>query len=167
MDVLSDKKATWKFAPSRNRYGKTRSSYDLKHIICAKSDLFQEPTILTSDLHAHSHAVLEQLETNTNIKLKDYNVITAGDMAGDGIFGSDGDPTEFYIKLQKKCKSLLVVQGNHDLPTDTRNKKTHGFDSSCLLRNGEVRDTIYGKVGGVNGIISNKPHPYKIGRAHV
>jgi predicted phosphodiesterase len=120
--------------------------------------------MVSSDLHSHTFRTLEKLRKTTNIDLSQWDIITLGDMAGDGFFGSDGDPTAFYAELQKEAKSLLVVQGNHDLPPDPKGIAFKHFDKRSLMANGEVRDTVHGFIGGVNGIMSGKPHPYKIPR---
>jgi len=78
---------------------------------------FLEKTeMISSDLHSHTFRTLDMIRTTTNIDLSEWDVITLGGMAGDIFFGSDADPTAFYVELQKVVKSLLIVQGNHDLP---------------------------------------------------
>ena len=136
-----------------------------KHIIYASSNIFSEHTLLTSDLHSHSFELFERLR-KTNLDLTKYNVIVVGDMAGNYIRGADGNPSEFYNYLLQiiGVKNLFIIQGNHDLPP--RESKLNPTDrmsvTKCILRNGEIMKTCLGKIGGVNGIISNKPHPYKM-----
>jgi predicted phosphodiesterase len=105
------------------------------------NDLFSEPTIVTSDLHNHAEAVFERIKNETNINIKDFHIITAGDMAGQGYFGSDGNPTKVYKYLSKNSKSLLVVQGNHDLPPDPVEDKN--FDDKVILGNGTPKVSLY------------------------
>jgi hypothetical protein len=84
-------------------------------------------------------------------------------MAGNLIFGADGDPTEFYRYLVQdaKVKSLSVIQGNHDLPPKPTDP-SKALIEQCFLPDGKVHNTDLGRIGGVHGIISNKPHPYKV-----
>ena len=164
MEQIEGKSITWKFPPTTNRQGKTRNPHDLKHVVCFKSALFGNNVIISSDLHSHMFRTLDKIRKTTNIDMSQWDIITLGDMVGNGFFGSDGDPTAFYAELQKEAKSLLEVQGNHDLPPDPLGVAYAEFDKHALLSNGEVRDTVHGFIGGVNGIMSGRPHPYKIPR---
>jgi hypothetical protein len=164
MEEIKGKTTTWRFPPTTNRSGISRNPHDLKHVVCYKSSLFGNNVLISSDLHSHTFRTLNNIHTRTNIDLSQWDIITLGDMAGDNFFGSDGDPTAFYVELQKVAKSLLIVQGNHDLLPDPNGSAYSKFDTSAFLNNGEVRDTVHGYVGGVNGIISNKQHPYKMPR---
>lgn len=157
----------WLYPPTKNRAGLTRSSEDKKTIIFANSDLFNGPTLICSDLHSHAQSVFTRLDQEIDLSL--LNVITAGDMAGDNIYGSDGDPTPTYKFILERAKSLHIVQGNHDLPpikkadlTKLVNKKNQNGDVTPIyLPEGKLVITDYGKIGGIHGIISYKPHPYK------
>ena len=111
-------KLTWTFSPTTNKMGQSRHKNDLKHIVCYKSDLFAEPTIITSDLYSHTQAVFDKFQDTTNLDLSQYHLITAGDMAGNLTFGADGNPTDFYTRIQSKVKSFTIIQGNHDLPPE-------------------------------------------------
>jgi predicted MPP superfamily phosphohydrolase len=55
-------------------------------------------------------------------------------------------------------KKLYIIQGNHDLPPTKDNLRINNL----ILNNGHFANTIFGKIGGVNGIISHKFHPYKM-----
>jgi hypothetical protein len=89
-------------------------------------------------------------------------------MAGNYIRGSDGNPTQFYNYLLNtiRVKKLYIIQGNHDLPPKDCNNSSLEDKINIdkyILKNGEVITTQLGKIGGVNGIISNSNnHPYKI-----
>lgn len=153
-----------KYPPTVNRSGKTRSTNDIKSIITVKTNLVNVPTLIASDLHSHTEKVLNDLESN-NIDISKYLVLTLGDMAGDGVFGSDGDPTEFYERIVTTSK-LHLVQGNHDLPPSNdinRLIRMRNKDKTwCYMPDGtNIINTPNGTMGGVHGIISHKPHPYK------
>lgn len=152
-----------RYPPTVNRMGKSKGSNDIKTIVHVRTDLVKVPTIITSDLHSHTEAVLNDLEYN-EIDISRYMVLTLGDMAGEGIFGSDGDPTEFYKRINEKSQ-LYIVQGNHDLPPENINdlmdlKNNDG--TTCMISDGEeIVNTPNGTIGGVHGTISLKVHPYK------
>ena len=155
-----------KFRPTTNKYGQSKFPYDSKELLYINTNLFNIPVIITSDLHSHSIELFERLR-ETNIDLTKYIIIMVGDMAGNYIRGSDGNPTEFYNYLLEeiKVKDIIIIQGNHDLPpedSDLSDLKKNVIKNK-ILKNGSI--TSYenlGKIGGVNGTISNKIHPYKI-----
>lgn len=153
-----------KYPPTKNRAGRTRGAHDIKTLIRIKTDLVKVPTLITSDLHSHTEAVFNDLQAR-GIDLSQYMIITAGDMAGDLIYGSDGDPTEYYAMINSKCDKFYIIQGNHDLPpihiTDL-NKLTNKDGSKCMLPDGDgAYKTENGIIAGVHGTISYKSHPYK------
>lgn len=45
-------------------------------------------------------------------------MLSVGDMAGKGYFGSEGEPTSTYEFLADRSRLFYFVQGNHGLPTD-------------------------------------------------
>ena len=157
---------TWKFRPTLSKSGQAKYKNDLKHIVRATSNIFGVPVIIMSDLHSHSFELFERMVDKSTVDFTKYYVIAVGDMAGDYVRGSDGNPTDFYNYLltDLKVKGLYVVQGNHDLPPSQSDvdHKTKLFVQKHILRDGEAKSSPFGKVGGVNGIISNKPHPYKM-----
>ena len=159
------KEEVWKFPPTLNRYGKSRFPHDIKNIIYIDSEEFPHQVIMTSDLHSHSIELFRRLEKV--IPLGDFHVITAGDMSGKLIMGpdSDSDTTPFYQEILPKVKSLYLIQGNHDLPppapSHLRNILANKDGTRPYLEDGKMQNTPLGRVGGVHGIISNKPHPYK------
>ena len=121
---------------------------------------------MTSDLHSHSFSVFDDLENEIN--LIDYDVYTVGDMAGDMIYGSDGDATPLYNMLKEKVNHLYIIQGNHDLPPeneDTLLQMKNSDGTKVYLSDGfDLQQTANGKVGCVHGIIShnnNKQKPYR------
>ena len=160
------KKKIMKFRPTTNKYGQSKFPYDSKELIYIDTNLFNIPVIITSDLHSHSIELFERLR-ETNIDLTKYIIIMVGDMAGNYIRGSDGNPTEFYNYLLEeiKVKDIIIIQGNHDLPpedSDLSDLKKNVIKNK-ILKNGSI--TSYenlGKIGGVNSTISNKIHPYKM-----
>lgn len=153
----------WCFPPSKNRKGLSRGSNDIKTVIVIETDLFSEPTIATSDLHSwtkHSFELLDEY-----FKLENFVVITAGDMAGEPVFGVDGNPTDYYIYMKERCKEFYFIQGNHDRPDiKNRHSKLRNDKSFCDLtqnKNGKTINSSIGRIGGVHGTISTKKHPYK------
>jgi Icc-related predicted phosphoesterase len=163
------KNVIWYFPPTKNRVGKSRKDFDTKSIILVTTDIVNGPTIVTSDLHSHTQSVFNKLDEY--VQLDRFTVICAGDMAGAQIFGSDGDPTNYYEYMLSKCGELYFVQGNHDLPSNDglhREKQLHnkyatfGTDNQCSL-DGHVFKSSIGKIGGIDGIISDKNHDYKMG----
>lgn len=158
-----------KFPPTKNRRGQVNPKFpfDIKHIYHITTNLFKVPTIVMSDLHSHAPALLKMLNKREDIDMSKYHVIAVGDMAGTHIRGSDGNPTPEYLYLLRECgvQSLTIVQGNHDLPPTECVKSSPQEKQrvqSCIVNNGSVIQSANGTVGGVNGIISNKPHPYKM-----
>jgi Icc-related predicted phosphoesterase len=151
-----------KYPPTKNRSGKTKGPNDIKTILTVKTDLVKVPTLITSDLHSHTEAVIDDI--SDIIDISKYQVIALGDMAGEMIFGSDGDPTPSYKRLNQ-LTTLHLVQGNHDLPPsnldDLMNLK-NSDGSMCYISDGEkITKTPNGNIGGVHGTISLKSHPYK------
>ena len=153
----------WKFPPTCNRSGKTRGPNDIKEVIRLESDLFAVPTIIMSDLHSHTGAIFERLDRE--IDLSRYIVLTAGDMAAaEPIFGYDGDPTEFYEFMAQKAGQFYFVQGNHDLPpANPKRLKSmkNSVGKKCYIEDAETVMTEVGMIGGINGTVSDKKHPYK------
>lgn len=153
------------YPPTKNRQGRAkRGDNDVKTIFHVRTDLVKVPTIIMSDLHSHTEAVLNDLPTY-GIDITKYMVLTLGDMASEKpIFGCDGDPTPFYQRIASQT-TFYFVQGNHDLPPaninllyDLKNKD----GTPCYLPDGEgCIQTSNGKIGGVHGIISHSDHPYK------
>lgn len=147
-DIIEN--VTWSFPPTYNRNGRSRAPYDTISIIKIHSDLFTEPTIVMSDIHGNTNELIHML--NEYVNLSKFIVITAGDMAGQHLYGSDGDPSDYYEFLKNQSLQFYYVQGNHDLPS----KKKIDGSLDCKTVN-----TSIGKIGGVDGIISGKNHAYK------
>jgi Icc-related predicted phosphoesterase len=177
--------ANWYFPPTTNKRGESRDPYDTKSIVVMETELFSEPTIAMSDIHSHTPELLPMLEKFVN--LNEFVVLTMGDMAGPKIsncvgnfgsekfnfkqtlsglhvFGADGDPTKEYEFLAERTKEFYFVQGNHDLPSKNDSQKTIKNKSGLLsyIENGTVQSTCLGLIGGINGTISDNPHPYKM-----
>lgn len=153
-----------KYPPTKNRMGKTKSTNDIKTIVTIQTNLVKVPTLITSDLHSHTEGVLNDLESN-NINIRNYLVISLGDMSGDMIFGSDGDSTNSYERINKSTDQYYIIQGNHDLPPKDTTRLTNMLNkngSHCMISDGEkIVNTPNGTMGGVHGTISFKIHPYK------
>ena len=152
MDIISTHR--WRYPPTVNRHGNSKSKCDIKEIIEIQSPLFDHPTIITSDLHTYAPEVFRQL--NEFVYLDKFIVLAAGDMAGIAKFGSDGDPTESYKYMAARAKEFHFVQGNHDLP-DKNDEHL-----PWMIPNGRCIKTSIGTIGGMNGTISEKRHPYKM-----
>ncbi len=126
------------------------------------TDIFPRPTILMSDLHNNTQQVIDYLTDRYD--LAKYVVITVGDMSGNDKAGGDGVSTGFYQQLRDKSEAFYYVQGNHDLPDDQKEcDSMKNYDGSlCMVHRQTIHLDKVGKIGGVNGIISNKVHPYKM-----
>lgn len=131
-----------------------------KEIVIFDKNPFLHKVIFLSDMHSSTMEMIDYLDSNYN--LSEYIIITVGDMWGDGIRGADGCPHDFYVILQEKSKALYIIQGNHDLPCDDMQKLVNRDKTPCYLENGKIYNTLIGKIGGVNGIISEKNHPYAL-----
>lgn len=156
--------AKWYFPPTVNRKGDAKYDYDIKNIMVIETELFDEPVIAMSDIHSHTPELVVMLDEFVN--LDQFVVITAGDMAGEHIMGSDGIPTPEYQYINNRAKEFYFVQGNHDLP-DNENKQytiKNKQNNYAMIQNGVSTKTLVGSISGVHGIISGKPHPYKMSR---
>lgn len=147
-----EKTVYWNFPPTTNRHGVAHSKHDTKDIVMVSTNIIDEPLIAMSDIHSHTPELVPML--NEYVDLSKFVVVTVGDMAGNYIFGADGDPYEEYKYLKERAFEFYYVQGNHDLPL--KNNVDGSID--CKIINTKSNMSI----GGVNGIISNKPHAYKI-----
>lgn len=132
-------------------FGQAKSK-EVKEIIVVRSNLFSHPTILTGDLHTYGLQVFQTL--HSYIDLNKFIVLSVGDMAGNGNKGADVDPTELYTFINEHSKKFYYVQGNHDLQSPTT--------SDHNIVDGTVVNTEIGKIGGVNGIISDKKRLYRL-----
>lgn len=153
----------WYFTPTRSKSGKVRNNVDIKNVYHYDSGLlFNQPTIIASDLHQHTLDCINKL--CNYVDLSKYIVLTVGDMAGTSISGSDGDPTDAYRILAEHSKEFYFVQGNHDLPAPDNShlKLINQQGNQCNVPNGKIIKTGLGTIAGVNGIISDKRHPYKM-----
>jgi len=149
-------RCNWTFPPTLNRKGASRKPYDLKSVIVVRCDLFDSPTIAMSDIHSHTAAVTEKLRNF--VDLSQCTVITAGDMAGAMVYGSDADPTEDLLRINSLAKEFYYVHGNHDSPSPAANKRLRTTRNQagklCSLDAGSNK----GGIGGVDGTISSKDH---------
>lgn len=156
------KMAKWYFPPTTNKNGNAIDDYDSKTIMLIESTLFSHPLIAMSDIHSQTTELLTILDEYVN--MEKFIVLTAGDMAGKHVRGTDGNPTSDYEFIAKKAREFYFVQGNHDLPDKNNKQNTikNKQNKFAMIQNGETVNSILGTIGGVNGIISNKIHPYKI-----
>ena len=107
------RKEEFKFPATKNKNGECKYENDIKQLIYFKENLFDDNVIFMSDMHTYTAEMIDILVSK--IDLSKYMVITLGDMWDDGIMGSDGDPTLYYLQLHKLAKELYIIQGNHDL----------------------------------------------------
>ena len=115
-----------------------------------------------SDIHSHTAAVTEQLKDF--VDLSKCVVITAGDMAGAMVHGSDADPTEDLLRINSLSKAFYYVHGNHDSPTPGTNKQLRATKNlSGRLCSLDATDSLSG-IGGVDGTISSKEHINKFSK---
>lgn len=157
MDIKQ--KVNWHFPPAQ-RKGNNKNNHDIKEIFVIKSDLFIEPVIAMSDIHSHAPRLIIMLDNY--LYLNKFVILTTGDMAGNFMMECDGDPTQSYIFLNRVAKEFYFVQGNHDLPNDHHQEKKIKKKNYSMIPDGKSVTTLIGKISGVNGIISNRSHPYKM-----
>jgi Icc-related predicted phosphoesterase len=119
-----------------------------------QTDLYTEPTIAMSDIHSHTAALIDMLQEYVDIS--QCTVITAGDMAGNMVYGSDGDPTEDLLHLNLLSREFYYVHGNHDVPNKHMDGITNAAGKRCAV------PTV--RMAGVDGTISNKSHVNKFPR---
>ncbi len=155
------------YPPDYSSKGKLKRNNVVIRAEWYQTNAFSVPVIMTSDLHHRTMNVFQRLMSILDISK--YVVITAGDMAGKssgvhGIRGSDNDPTEAYQFILKHAKLFYFIQGNHDLPhSDHMELRLKNADGTrCSLHNTVLNIEGIGTIGGVDGIISNKSHPYKL-----
>lgn len=124
---------------------------------------FLDPTqqfILLSDMHDLAPKIASILKKKD--LLKDSIVIAAGDMAGTGKLGSDGDPIGVYSVLRDEAQALYFVQGNHDYFNPEAERLTNKDGSFCSLDRCVVELGSGLVLGGVHGIIGkDKPEVHK------
>ena len=109
--------------------------------------------LLMSDLHTATPRIIEDL-VHKGIITGETVVLSCGDMAGNGKFGGDADPTEAYKVICANARAFYFVQGNHDLPNPEANALRNGDGTLCAVH-GVCVDTIIGRIGGVNGVIGD------------
>lgn len=131
-------------------------------IMFYEMDNFLDPTcqfILLSDMHDMALTIAEILHKMGH--LKDSIVIAAGDMAGTGKLGSDGDPIAVYSYFVEHAKAFYFVQGNHDYFSDACESLRNSDGSLCSLDQ-KTADVGGLRIGGVHGIIGkDKPGVHK------
>jgi Icc-related predicted phosphoesterase len=127
-----------------------------------ETELFGHPLVAMSDIHSQTPELVVML--NDLLNLDRFVVLTCGDMAGDFVRGTDGNPTPEYQYINGLAKEFYFVQGNHDLPgkggVEKKMKNKQG--KLCNIQEVTVTDSLVGKIGGVNGIISDRAHAYKM-----
>ena len=111
--------------------------------------------ILTSDLHHNAMSVLPELVSRLDDP-KEWIFVSAGDMAGSGVKGSDGDSSEALQYAQGVFKKVFFVHGNHDLEVPFLSTMRNDDGSYCHLHDRVQDIPEIGKIGGVDGIISSK-----------
>ena len=163
MEIME--KYKWHFPPTTNKQGISHYKHDIKDVIITNTTLFRDPTIIMSDIHGNTPKLVKILDEHIN--LGEFIVLTAGDMAGENIFGSDGNPTPEYEFLNEKSKEFYFVQGNHDLPDDNNRQDVikNNQNKFASIKDGKSVKTNIGKIGAINGIISNKQHRYKMSQS--
>lgn len=119
------------------------------------------PVILTSDLH-HNALELMDLIAEKVKNPREFTFISAGDMAGTGIIGSNGDPTTALEMASCYFKKVFFVNGNHDEPSSILQGKRNVDKSNCHLHNRVQSVNSLGTIAGVDGIISRKQLLHRI-----
>lgn len=153
--------------PTLNRKGEPigNTNHDIKELFFYKTDIYKlnSPILITSDLHSHSKTIFFDL--SKRIDLTKIVVILLGDMGGPLISGKDGCVLDLLKFLITKCKKLLFIGGNHDVPVnmDILKNLSNKDGTPIYYESGTILNFRFGKVGLVHGTgnhISNKPFEY-------
>lgn len=113
------------------------------------------PVVITSDLHHNAVELMDVIAAKVE-RARDFVLLSAGDMAGTGILGSNGDPT---LAIERACsyfKKVFFVNGNHDEVSHILQGKRNSDGSYCHLHNRVQTIDELGIIAGVDGIISRK-----------
>ncbi|WP_372368932.1 metallophosphoesterase [Candidatus Uabimicrobium sp. HlEnr_7] len=119
------------------------------------------PVILTSDLHHNALELMDLIAEKVQTP-REFIFISAGDMAGTGIIGSNGDPTMAIEKASSYFKKVFFVNGNHDQTSSILQGKRNADKSNCHLHNRVQSIDSFGTIAGVDGIISRKKLLHRI-----
>jgi len=160
MDVKQS--VLWYFPPTRSKGHKPKYQYGRIEISIIETDLFGHPLVAMSDMHSQCPEIVVML--NDLINLDQFVVLACGDMAGDFVRGTDGNPTPEYQYLNDLAKEFYFVQGNHDLPGKggMEKKMRNRQGKLCNIQEVTVTESLVGTIAGVNGIISDRAHAYKM-----
>lgn len=156
------KQLYWYFSPTNSKGKEPKYKYGRIEIIVAETSLFEQPTIAMSDIHSQTPELVVILDEFVN--LNKFVVLACGDMAGGFVRGTDGAPTPEYEFLNDRSLEFYFVQGNHDQPSkgNAELKLRTKSGKQCNIKDGLTTKSLIGTIGGVNGIISDKEHTYKM-----
>ncbi|BBM82949.1 metallophosphoesterase family protein [Candidatus Uabimicrobium amorphum] len=113
------------------------------------------PVVITSDLHHNAVELVDVIAEKVQ-RAQDFIFLSAGDMAGTGILGSNGDPTRAMERASSHFKKVFFVNGNHDEVSDILQGKRNTDGSHCHVHNRVQTIDELGVIAGVDGIISRK-----------
>ncbi|WP_372366689.1 metallophosphoesterase [Candidatus Uabimicrobium sp. HlEnr_7] len=143
-----------------DRQGKPLDYQATIKIIEGKIDT-QCPMIITSDLHSNTKLVLDYLEKKLE-KTKEWTFISAGDMAGNGKKGSNGDATPNLQWAQGLFRRIYFVQGNHDLESSITKSMKNSDGTYCHISRRIQEIEELGYIAGIDGIMSTKKKLHRI-----
>ncbi|AYV76817.1 MAG: hypothetical protein Barrevirus1_39 [Barrevirus sp.] len=153
----------WYFPPTISKGKEPRHKYGRITISLLQTDLFNNvPTVAMSDIHSQTPELVVMLSDLLN--LDKFTIISCGDMAGNYVRGSDGNPISEYQYLNDRANEFYFVQGNHDLPSKNKLEKKlkNRQGKLCNIQEGTIIESLLGSIGGINGIISDSNHSYKM-----
>lgn len=112
------------------------------------------PIIITSDLHHNAQMLMSFIAEKVKEPEK-FIFISAGDMAGTGILGSNGDPSDALFEARDYFKMVFCVNGNHDEKSRIEGMRNND-NSHCHIHKRVQEITSLGRIAGIDGIISKK-----------
>ena len=126
-------------------------------LVRLRSDLFDAPVIVTSDLHKDGAIIFERLKSQ--LEASQWEVILCGDMAGTPKRGEDGTITPLFDLIQSSYKALHFVYGNHDIAEATARHNEDG--SPCKLD--RAPRLVGGKrLCGVSGVFGTSKKRHRV-----
>ena len=131
----------------------------LVDFVRCRSNLFNEPVIVTSDLHKDALQVFEHLALN--LSTHDWHVVTCGDMAGTAQWGEDATPLQVLEFIQENYRSLHFVLGNHDTTT-AEITGLRNLDGQICCLDGQPRELAGRRICGISGIMGKRNRPGRL-----
>jgi Icc-related predicted phosphoesterase len=126
-------------------------------LVKIRSDLFNTPVIVTSDLHKDGAIIFSKLKSQLDTKR--WEVILCGDMAGTPKRGEDASITPLFDLIQASYKALHFVYGNHDIAEAITR---HNEDGSPCKLDRAPRMVGGKKLCGVSGVFGTSKKRHRV-----